>query len=256
MIELATTLQYVKRWAKQVGELQLTYFRTNQFHIDTKSTVTDLVTEVDKKSEAYLIDEITKYFPSHTILAEESGRLENVSEYCWIIDPLDGTNNFVQGLPIFCVSIALQYQRETVLGVVYAPYLQELFYATKNGGAFLNNKKLQVANKQYLQDCVICTGFPYNKGSSKDNNLDNVNRILPKVRGFRRLGAAAYDLSLVAAGILDGFWEPNLNLWDIAAGQLLIKQAGGIIHSFRMDDSYSIVCGNPHIVKVLSDNLS
>ena len=149
-----------------------------------------------------------------------------------------------------------QYRNETVLGVVYAPYLGELFHAIKGSGAFLNDKKLMVSDKQALQHAVVCTGFPYNKASNPNNNLANVNRILPKVRGFRRLGAAAYDLSLVAAGILDGFWESYLHLWDIAVGCLLIEEAGGLVKLQQDEHTYSLVCGNKVMVTLLDNELA
>ena len=173
-----------------------------------------------------------------------------------VIDPLDGTTNYSQGLPIFTVSIGLQCKGETVLGVVYAPYLNELYEACKGKGAMLNGCSIHVSGKNDTQESVVSTGFPIDKDRNPDNNLDNLARILPMVRGVRRQGSAAFDLCCVAAGILDGYWEFNLHLWDVCAGILIVTEAGGTVRSFREDRNVSIVTGTPAIVEKLYPRLS
>ena len=238
-------------WAKEVGKIQLSYFRGNNLDINTKSNVSDVVTIVDKECEAYLISKIQKHFPTHAILGEENGEVLGSSDYLWIVDPLDGTNNFSQGLPIFAVSIGLQYKNETILGIVFAPYINEMFIAIKGEGSYLNGKKIEVSKKSKLETSVLATGFPYDKGTNPDNNLENLNKILPQIRGIRRMGAAAYDLACVAAGYFDGYWELSLGAWDMCAGALLVEEAGGEIYHFRKDRGISIIAGNREIVTTL-----
>lgn len=176
------------------------------------------------------------------------------SDYRWVVDPLDGTTNYSQGLPVFSVSIALQYRGETIVGVVYAPYLNELFWASKGGGAYMKSrsgevKRLHVSDKQTLATSVIATGFPYDKDVNPDNNSDNVARIIPYVRDVRRLGSAAYDLSCVAAGLLDGYWELDLHEWDVCAANLIVREAGGVVTDFRPDRGVSQAAGNETLVR-------
>ncbi len=243
-MNLNEVLNEVKSWVLEVGKLQKDNFRRIDLAIDTKSTVTDLVTEIDKKSEELIIGKIKALYPDHAILAEETGKQDKDSDYLWVIDPLDGTNNYAQGIPIFVISIALQYKEESVLGVIYAPYLDELFYAVKGQGAYFNEKKLKISDKTDLNQCILATGFPYDKNISELNNTKYVSSILPELRGLRRMGAAAFDLAYVAASLLDGYWEMNLNLWDVAAGMLLVEEAGGKIIHFRDDRKISIIAAN------------
>ena len=204
-------LDFIFPLAKGAGEIQLAYFRGNDLGIETKSNAYDVVTRADKESEAYIAAAILERWPDHEILGEEGGSMGCAgSDWRWVVDPLDGTTNYSQGLPLFTVSIALRHRGETVVGVVYAPYLNELFTATKGGGAFLQYasrepERLRVGQKQTLATSVIATGFPYDKDVDPDNNSDNVARIIPYVRDVRRLGSAAYDISCVAAGLLDGY---------------------------------------------------
>lgn len=243
--------------AKGVGRLHLCYFRGNNLNIETKSNVSDVVTRADKESEEFIAEQIFKHFADHKILGEEGGYRGNPdSDYMWVVDPLDGTTNFSQGLPIFSVSIGLQYKDETIVGVVYAPYLRELFYATKGGGAFMQcgdqeAVQLKVSDKQTLDRSVIATGFPYDKSVNPENNSANVARVLPHVRDIRRFGSAAYDLCSVAAGTLDGYWEMSLNLWDVCAGNLIVSEAGGEILHYRSDRNVSIIASNHTIVDLL-----
>ncbi len=242
-------------WAKAIGEIQLSYFRKDHLSIKTKSNIFDIVTAADKACEQYFQEQLHICFPDHDMLGEETGTHGNGSDYCWIIDPLDGTTNFSEGLPIFTTSIGLQYKKETVVGVVYAPYLNELYTAIKGEGAYRNGQRLTVSDKTDLSQSVVATGFPYDHGINPDNNSANIVHILPKVRGIRRMGSAAYDLSCVAAGNLDGYWELNLNIWDVCAGILLVEEAQGKIISFRNNRGISIIAGNNDIVQSLKENI-
>ncbi len=233
-------------WAKDAGEVTLRYFRSHDLKSVTKQNDFDVVTEADKASERLIIDSIRREFPTHSILSEESGS-DTVadSEWLWVIDPLDGTTNFNQGLPVYSISIALQHNGETVVGVVYAPYLGEMFHAATGEGAFLNGKKLHCSENDRLSTMVTATGMPYDRDRHPDNNLDNIARVSMQVRGIRRMGSAAIDLAYTAAGYFDAYWELNLNLWDIAAGALLVREAGGIVESIRTDRNQSIMAGSP-----------
>ena len=244
MINLSETLEQVKDIALRVGTMQKENLGKGNLTIDIKSTSIDLVTEIDKKSEQIIIDFIKKNYPDHSILAEESGLSATDSEYLWIIDPLDGTTNFAQGLPIFAVSIALQYKNETVLGVVYSPVLEHLFTAIKGQGAYFNGRKMHVSMKQDLKQSVLATGFPYDVAENKANNLAYFNHFLLVTRAIRRLGAAAYDVACVAAGTFDGYWEMKLSPWDVAAAILMVEEAGGTIVHFRKDRGISIIAAN------------
>lgn len=194
---------------------------------------TNLVTEIDKKSEEIIISKIKQRFPHHDILAEESGSHQKHSEYRWIIDPLDGTTNFTHGLPIFCVSIALEKEGELILGVVYDPNLDEIFTAEKGRGAYLNNRRLQVSSTSRLIDSMLVTGFPYSIGKNPEEAMRHFNDFLVRTQAVRRLGSAALDLCYVAAGRFDGFWEMSLHPWDMAAGVLIAQEAGATYTDFR-----------------------
>lgn len=248
-------LDFAVGMAREAGRIQLSYFRGDDLAMKTKSNVSDVVTRADRESEELIVRSILERYPTHAILGEEGGaRGDAASEWRWVVDPLDGTTNYSQGLPVFCVSIALQYRGETVVGVVYAPYLRELFTAVRGGGAWCRRGdgepvRLHVSTKQRLDCSVVATGFPYDKSENPDNNSDNVARILTHVRDVRRMGAAAYDLSCVAAAMLDGFWELNLHEWDVCAASLLVIEAGGIVESLRADRGVSPVAGSATLVE-------
>lgn len=248
-------LEFAVRMAREAGEIQLGYFRSDRLAIQTKSNIYDVVTRADKESEELIAGMIAERYPDHAILGEEGGSRGCVgSDWRWVVDPLDGTTNYSQGLPIFAVSIALQHKGETVVGVVYAPYLKELFTAVKGGGALLQYasrepERIRVGEKRTLATSVIATGFPYDKDVNPDNNSDNVARIIPYVRDVRRLGSAAYDLSCVAAGLMDGYWELALHEWDVCAAELILREAGGTVCDLRTDRGISIVAGNGAIVE-------
>jgi myo-inositol-1(or 4)-monophosphatase len=188
----------------------------------------NLVSEIDRGAEERIISIIKRRFPSHAILAEESGGSEAPAEYRWIIDPLDGTTNFLHGVPIFSTSIAVEHRGEVVAGVVYDPTRDEMFSAEKGSGAFLNGKRLKVSTQARMIESLLVTGFPYNVAENPDAAVERFVGFLMAARGVRRLGSAALDLSYVAAGRFDGFWEVVLNPWDMAAGALFVREAGGV----------------------------
>ncbi len=189
----------------------------------------NLVSEIDRGAEERIISIIRRHYPTHAILAEESGGSQAPADTRWIIDPLDGTTNFLHGVPIFCVSIGIERKGELVGGVVYDPNQDELFTAEKGAGAFLNGKRLKVSETSTLIDSLLVTGFPYNITENPGSTVEHFVHFLMAARGVRRLGSAALDLSYVAAGRFDGFWEVSLNPWDMAAGALFVREAGGAI---------------------------
>ena len=247
-------LDFAVATAREAGAIQLAAFRSGDLGIETKSNLYDVVTRVDKECEALIARRIAERFPEHALLGEEGGeRGAAGSRWLWVVDPLDGTTNYSQGLPVFTVSIALQHRGETVVGVVYAPYLDELYTATLGGGARAGRMEgaqhpIRVAEKRVLEEAVLATGFPYDKVTNPDNNADNLARILPRTRGIRRYGSAAYDLCCVAAGFLDGYWELALHVWDVCAGELIVREAGGAVRSLREDRGVSIVAGNETLI--------
>jgi len=210
----------------------------------------DFVTEVDQKAEQEIIGILRKAFPDHGILAEESG-LSDGNDFQWIIDPLDGTTNFLHGFPQFAVSIALRHKGRMEQGVIYDPLRQELFTATRGAGAMLNDRRIRVAKRDSLEGALLGTGFPFKAQQHLDAYLDMFRALFPRTAGIRRPGSAALDLAYVAAGRLDGFWEIGLNIWDMAAGVLLIQEAGGLSSDFVGGHDYlesgNIVAGNPKV---------
>ena len=240
------------RMAMHCGRIQMTSFRTQNIGIDTKSNVYDVVTKVDKACEDYLLKEIARLYPTHSVLGEETGQhVHTDSDWAWVVDPLDGTNSYSQGLPVFCVSIGVTYKNDCVVGVVYAPYLNELYTAIKGEGAWLEKEPLHVSQKTSLKECVVASGFPYDKATNPINNIREVSIIVPQVRGFRRMGSAAYDLCCTAMGTIDAYWEYNLNPWDVCAGQLIVQEAGGIVIPLCDNRKISIIAGPETLVKEL-----
>jgi len=192
----------------------------------------DLVTEVDRESERLIVEHILSRFPDHNIVAEEGDYPQGNSPFRWIIDPLDGTTNYAHGFPWFCTSIGIESAGELIAGVVYNPMHDELFTATAGGGAFLNGNRLHVSGRSPLHNTLLGTGFPYDCAHDPANNFANFIAFQKAARGIRRAGAAALDLAYVAAGRLDGFWELKLKPWDVAAGALLVREAGGTVTTF------------------------
>jgi myo-inositol-1(or 4)-monophosphatase len=225
-------LPKIEQIAKEAGEIIRSGYRRD-FGIEFKTGVNNLVTEIDKKSEECIINFIKKEFPTHSILSEESGSTDKNSDYVWIIDPLDGTTNFAHGFPIFSVSIGVQKNNETIYGVVYDVMRDVIYSAEKNAGAFANGRRMNVSRNDDLNKSLLVTGFPYNIKENPNNAIEKFTAFLMVARAVRRLGSAAIDFCYVADGIFDGFWEVSLNPWDIAAGILLVEEAGGIVTNFK-----------------------
>jgi myo-inositol-1(or 4)-monophosphatase len=216
--------------ARAAGELQKKHF-CGDFTIKYKG-VTDLVTEVDQACEALIVAMIRREYPGHDILGEENEYASLSSGFTWVIDPLDGTTNYAHGIPWFCVSIALEIGNELALGVIYHPMMDQLFTVIKGEGAFLNGERLRVSSRAPLRQSLLATGFPYDRTDDRDNNFDYFCMFQETARAVRRLGAAALDLAYVAAGRFDGFWESKLHPWDVAAGVLLVVEAGGTVTGY------------------------
>ena len=249
------TLNIAVRAARSAGNVIIRNLdRLDSLAVHTKDR-NDFVTEVDRQAEQEIISTLRKAYPDHGILAEESG-LTGGDEYQWIIDPLDGTTNFLHGFPQFAVSIALRHKGRLEQGVVYDPLRQELFTATRGAGATLNDRRIRVTRRPSLEGALLGTGFPFKEQHHLDAYLDMFRALFPRTAGIRRPGSAALDLSYVAAGRLDGFWEIGLNIWDMAAGVLLIQEAGGLSSDFSGGHDYlesgNLVSGNP---KVFADIL-
>ena len=225
--------------AKDAGKF-LKYSIGRVRNVETKKgEVRNLVSEIDKMSEEKIIGTIKRHFPNHAILAEESGGTESQAEYKWIIDPLDGTTNYTHGFPVFCVSIGIEHKEKLIAGVIYDPNFDELFTAERGKGAFLNGKKISVSKRATLNESMLVTGFPYNISENPNRAIERFINFLVKAQAVRRMGSAAIDLAYVAAGRYEGFWEVALNPWDVAAGVLLIEEAGGKVTSFD-GGAYSI----------------
>ncbi len=204
----------------------------------------DIVTEMDRKAEALIVEELKRRFPDHGILTEESREKTTSSGCRWIIDPLDGTTNYAHGFPVFCVSIAFEHNGDVVFGTVYDPVLDELFVAEKGKGAFMNDTRLRVSVVSTLDKSLLATGFPYDLRTSKENNLDHFANFALRAQAIRRAGSAALDLCYVGCGRFDGFWEIKLHPWDVAVGALVVEEAGGRITDFegRPFSIYSSEC--------------
>ena len=232
----------------------------NADQVDTltisKKSPNDFVSEVDRRAEQEIIDVIHKAYPDHAILAEESGQHEG-NEYEWLIDPLDGTTNFLYGFPQFAVSIALRHKGRLEQAVVYDPMRQELFTASRGEGATLNGRRIRVTNRRSLDGALLGTGIPFRQSQAKwsDAYFEMMKDLIPGSAGIRRAGSAALDLAYVACGRLDGFWELDLNVWDIAAGVLLIEEAGGLISGITGKPDHletgHVVTGNPRVFKAM-----
>ena len=219
----------------------------------SQKQVNDFVTEVDQAAEVAIIETLLAAYPGHGIWAEESGRTHGAqdSDYVWIIDPLDGTTNFIHGLPVYCVSIALAVKGKVEQAVIYDPSRNDLFTATRGRGAFLNDRRLRVSKRVRLQECLISTGFPFRQGDDFNTYLRMMGDVMQRTAGLRRPGAAALDLAYVAAGFTDGFFETGLQPWDVAAGSLLVTEAGGLVGNFTGEADFleqkECLAGTPRI---------
>lgn len=228
----------------------------------TRKGHNDFVSEVDHAAERVIVETLLEAYPTHGILAEEGSAKDRESdpEFLWIIDPLDGTTNFLHGLPQYCVSIALKHRGKITQAVIYDPSKNDLFTATRGRGAFLNDRRIRVSRRDSLKDSLIGTGFPFREQHHLDTYLAMMKALIERTAGLRRPGAAALDLAYVAAGYYDGFWEMGLSPWDIAAGSLLVQEAGGLVGDLRGEDAYldtgNVVAAAPKIFPQLLQALA
>lgn len=241
--------------ARRAGDMALRYAdRIEQLTVRSKSP-NELVTEVDEAAERIIVEHIRTGYPDHAFLGEEGGA-SGSSEYEWIIDPLDGTTNYIHRFPVFCVSLALRRRGELQIGVIYDPLRQEMFTATRGGGARMNERRIRASRQETLAGSLIGTGFPYRRNLQwVDVYMRMLRQVMRRTSGVRRPGAAALDLAYVAAGRLDGFWEFGLKAWDIAAGALLIEEAGGWISGLEPDtdcmETGHVLAGTPKVYSEL-----
>jgi myo-inositol-1(or 4)-monophosphatase len=248
LIHQSEELKFAVRTARAAGRILLEGCGKS-VRVEHKGEI-DLVTEFDRRADAYILERIQKTFPSHRILSEESGRTGAGDDPLWMIDPLDGTTNFAHGLPIFAVSIALWEAGSTRLGVVYDPTRKDCFWAERGKGAYLGERRLRVSDAAELRTSLLVTGFPYDAWSNPANNLDHFARFAVRTQGVRRLGSAALDLAYLAAGRFDGYWELRLSRWDVAAGGLIAEEAGARVtamdgRSPYLTDTPSLIAANP-----------
>jgi len=229
---------FMLRIARKAGEIALAGQSTLDQDAVMFKSAKDLVTKTDREVEDYLSDEIRKKYPSHTIVGEETGTTEGTGEFAWFIDPIDGTTSFVHDQPFFSVSIGLKRNGEAVAGVVNAPRLGEIYHAVKGGGAFRNGERISVSRRDRLLDAVLSTGFACVRAGMERNNLPLFCALVPKTRDVRRFGSAAIDLSYVACGRLDGYWELFLQPYDVAAGELIVRETGGEVCDFEGGGDY------------------
>ena len=239
-MNLHPTLTIAVKAARRAGSIINRGARELDLLTVTSKGPKDFVSVVDREAERTIVETLLGSYPDHAILAEEgTARGANATaENIWIIDPLDGTTNFLHGFPQYCVSIALQHRGQITQAVIYDPVRNDLFTATRGRGAFLNDRRIRVSKRDHLRDCLIGTGFPFRDGSYLDTYLRMMKKMIEQTAGLRRPGAAALDLAYVAAGFYDGFWEVGLNPWDVAAGSLLIQEAGGLIGDLAGDADF------------------
>jgi len=224
--------------AQAGGEVLRSYFDKN-IRVDYKGEINP-VTDADRRSQRVVFDIISGNFPDHSTMGEEGeeSATSRNSEYCWIVDPLDGTVNFIHRIPLFCVSVALMHRGSIVSGVVHVPLMNETFVAQRGGGAWLNGKRIAVSSADRLVRALVVMGFPYYVHSRPGRTVKNLVNVLTKVQGVRRLGSAAIDLAYVAMGRCDAFWEEGLSAWDVAAGSLLVEESGGSVTDYRNGDDF------------------
>jgi len=256
--EIRNLVRFAEKLSRGAGKI-LRQGINRRLRIDYKGRINP-VTEYDLKSERYITSEISKRFPDHDILTEEGSDVEKQSPFRWVIDPLDGTVNYAHGFPIYCVSIALEYDGDIVAGVVYDPERDELFSAGTGMGAHLNKQRIRVSDEKVLQRALLATGFAYNIGTAKRTNLGLFARMAKKAQGVRRPGSAAIDLCWLACGRLDGFWEFYLHPWDTAAAKLIVEEAGGAVSRIN-GKRYSIfapdiLATNDHLHKAMMSALT
>jgi len=251
-------LNIAVRAARSAGNLIIRSLQhVDHLEITTKG-LNDFVTDVDRLAEQEIINSIQKSYPDHAIMAEESG-IQGESETVWVIDPLDGTKNFLHGFPHYCVSIAIMVKGRIEHGVIYDPLRDELFSASRGDGVKLNDRRLRVGKRKELSGALLATAFPFKYPQHLTTYMATFNAIFPQVADIRRTGSAALDLAYVAAGRLDGYWEIGLEKWDLAAGALMIEEAGGVVSDFTGGDDYfnhgNLVVGNLRIHKQILDSI-
>lgn len=253
------TLSYLEHLARQAGAILHAGYDT-EHQVGYKGVI-DLVTEVDHKSEEFLLGELQKDFPNHHIFSEETGIIQGSDEHIWYIDPLDGTVNYAHHIPIFCVSIAYAFRGALRLGAVYDPMRDEMFLAERGHGAYLNGRPLRVSAATELQRSLLVTGFPYDAWNTPRDNFANFVKLAKLSQGVRRLGSAAIDLCYVAAGRFDGYWEIALSPWDVAAGGLISEEAGARVTNVKGETDYisspqSVVASTPGIHALILEALN
>lgn len=241
--------EFAVELCRRAGSILLSGFRSKSTRISYKSR-TDIVTNIDRESEEFIVSEVKRAFPDHSIIAEEGNRKEAHGGYKWYIDPLDATNNYAHGIPFFCVSIGVYSSREEriVSGAVYDPFHDEMFHSFYGGGAYCNGERIRVSETADIGIALLATGFPYAKEDMERNNLREFNAFLPKIQCVRRLGSAALDLCYLASGRIDGYWEPMLHPWDTAAGSLIVTEAGGRVTKYNGDPF------DPEFPEILASN--
>ncbi len=253
-------LNIANKAAREAGRAMLAYFDGINAMETEKKGHADWVSNADRHIEAIVVEHLKKAYPKHGIISEEGTKVAAQSDYRWIIDPIDGTNNFVRKLPHFALSIALEHQGEIEVALVYDPVREERFSAVKGKGALLNQHRIRVNNTRKIEDALIGTGFPFRHPEKLNAFLEKFTRIFPDISGMRRAGSAALDLAYVAAGRLDGFWEEDLKAWDIAAGALIVQEAGGVVSDFKGQPNFlsngRIVAGNLKIHTYLLKQLA
>lgn len=256
--DLHTVLPYVMQLAEAAGNLQMEYL-DSAVEMYNKSSQVDIVTEVDQRCEELISANLHTNFPDHEILGEEQGSQPSSrnSPYKWVIDPLDGTTNYVHRVPVFATSIALLKNDRPVLGVVHSAPLARTYTAIAGGGAFLRRAPIHTSAARRLNESLVATGVPYDRASSQKNNVSYIARLTPRVRGIRRMGAAALDICFVAEGMFDAYWELKVRLWDIAAGVLIAREAGAVVNYLSIDNSYTydIICAAPGLYDPLLTEL-
>lgn len=250
-------LKFAESIAREAGDVLLEYFHKEHV-IDYKGKI-DIVTDVDHRSEELLMSRISAAFPDHDIVTEESAGKEGKGRARWIIDPIDGTTNYAQGFPFFCVSVALEIDGEIRIGVINSPLLGEVFVSERRKGAFLNGERISVSKTEELAKSFLATGFPYDIAQDPYNNINYFSGMALQSLAIRRAGSAALDLAYVAAGRFDGFWELKLHPWDTAAGCLIVREAGGVISQISGDDYFlespTILASNGKIHRQMIDAL-
>ncbi len=262
--EIALLLLHLERIGRSAGSILMDHLgQLEDKDVDFKGS-RDLLTKADRASEAYILEEIAKVFPDHSCLAEESGShggsISSDRGYRWIVDPLDGTTNFVHQIPMFAVSLGVLLDGKPIAGCIFAPKLDELFLAGHGQGATLNGSPIHVTKTQAMIDAMLATGFAYKVDELENDNLDHFAKLIKKARAIRRCGSAALDMAYTACGRYDGFWELHLSPWDVAAGAILVREAGGVVSDFSDGSNWlfggEIVAGNPTIAGFLRDEIA